>query len=861
MKTITKLSLFFTVILLPIIWFYFLIPVHLTVKHAADTVVTVYVDGTETSLKHYSHTSEHRLEVLNLSKENQIVELALPIPDGSPRLKLDQFEVVSDGWTPTHNGERVESGVNGSRLVFTVRSAEPELAFLQRADGGNVSVSSDDGFKTSLNLRSDSYGFRTIKLPAREVVTVSYIGSIASISDTFVKVSGGNKDSLLLANLGGGRLLTSVTIPPEQQYHLILKSKFQLLVLVAEDFYFPLGVALLFVIFFSNIGKLLLAPLSLKGDFIVNPLLAFASGLSIFALINNTASYFFSGNEIAPFVFVIFLLTFFYVVYWMLRNKSIDYFRFSSLSKGGLLAGLASVWLGFWPASIAGNAYLGFLQTDSFFYTNVSTAIQNLSLFEYIEKGGLIGYGLRSIDLSLAAVLASSTNLPTSTVWLALCMLFMFLPPIFAYELVLKWRESKRIALVTSWAVAMSAPLAGLFFEAYFAQFLLVGFLYMNLYTGWHFYQSIVSGQLKWQAILSFILVSAVIILLYPYFAVLTFVIIGVVFFRAIKIGQVKIVFLIIILILLFDNIGVYFLFNHAATDSFTPRLNEIAQYVVFPFYKKAKFASFILGFTPFHGTAELFLNIASEFHNVIFTGMAYFVQVTSGKFSWILVFVVIYIYVHSLWLGRRYFLSGFSLVILIVFSCYVALMLLSFMFSGLYAYAKLTWTVGALLPILIIPTILSPSNIQAETKKSRALKISGIIIVTILIFSNGLSKLLTGFLWVANPYAAVGNRVNTVVAGPILHIQELITHKLYNRADFMFYCASDANCQKDQKAMVLAAHLYSYMLSMNYSCINCDLSWQLLDYRGFRVNKDINFDAKKGVVIQMDTFAPILVK
>jgi len=824
-------------VVLPLAWFYFLTPIHVTIKHHTKAAVTIHADGEEVADQRYSHLSDFIIEVVNSSEDGQVVELALPIPDGATRLKLEQFEVVTGDWVITYNGERVESRIPGSRLVFILRSAEPELPFLQRIDGGRVLVSTNDGFKSVYDLQGNTYEFRTLRIPAREVQTIGFVGTLATMTELAVTVTEASAGSSILVSLGGGRLLHNATIEPDDvayKLNLTSREKVMLIYEAAMNLWIPMGLAALLILIFTAIGRTILYPSLSANKYSINPLLAFSTGLCAFALLGNTLSYFFSADDITPFVWGLFCLISARVVYFILKSKSIDYWGYSGLSKEGVLAGIVSVWFGFWPVSFAGSSYLGFLQTDSFFYTNVANALQENSLFDLIAEGGLIGYGLRSIDLSLAAVLSGAGGLTTSIIWLTLCVLFMFLPAVFSYELVLKWR-GRRTAMLTAWAVAMSAPLASLSFEAYFAQFLLAGLLYMNLHAGWYFYKGVTTKSLNWESALPFVLTTAAIILLYPYFAVLPFVTAVVVAFYAIHHDQIKRILVCAGGVAISANIGVYFLFNHSATESFTPALNGIAQYVVFPFYNEWKFPSFMFGFTPFHGSGGLFMNVATELDSILLSRIAEYVHITETKYAGVLIGVVSVSYLCALWSGRRHFLVGFGFILSASLVAYMVLMAVAYWFSGLYAYAKLAWTVAALLPVIIVPTILFVAD-NKKIKEIRLIGILGLTVIYILIFANAVSKLSGTVLWAANPYGIVMERVNTAVAGQILQFQNSnITRKtLEDTSSFAFY-SEPPNDQLDQKSMVLAAHLYSFMSSRGYHCVNCEISGKLLDFRGFR--------------------------
>src|SRR5690606_5753829 len=106
------------------------------------------------------------------------------------------------------------------------------------------------------------------------------------------------------------------------------------------------------------------------------------------------------------------------------------------------------------------------------------------------------------------------------------------------------------------------------------------------------------------------------------------------------------------------------------------------------------------LGVVPFHGDAAFFSGLAAEFGGALSWRLVsgYLEVMESGGWRIPLVLAAVVV-VAMVAVGRAW--RGFAVVVPLAFVLYVLLITMSFVFSGLYSAAKLSWTVGALFPLL----------------------------------------------------------------------------------------------------------------------------------------------------------------
>lgn len=811
--------------------FYFLAPIHVTASHDSKSTALMYVNEVEKARHSISKLSNFKIEIVNVSSKDQVVELALPIPDNAPRLRFEDLLETTGDWKITYGGERVESRTPGSRLVFTMRSVEPEIPFLQRADGGIAVVSTADGFKTTVYLRNERNDFKTIKIPARELRTMSLAGTLSTVSSVVVRMLNAGSKAHVVVNVGGGLQLYNEEINADNQVSSIKLNgwnKIQLMFEAAKRFWVPFGSAILLAILFLVVGEVLLCGFLFADPNKIDWLQAFTVGLCAIALLSNTLVYFVAAEKISKIAFVLFLITISKYLFNQFRHRQVKCTTGCSMPLRGVFIGFCSVLITFWPVLYTGSSYIGLLQTDSFAYANMANAMQENSLLYHIERGSIVGYGLRSIDTALIALVASIGNSTTETALLIVSQLFVFIPPVFTYQLGLRmWTQ--RTATVTAWAVAMSAPLTGLFFESYISQFLLTGFLYINLYAGWLLYENLKTQQLSWSNALPFVLSTAVVALLYPYFGTLTIAIATVLLINARRYGQVKQMFVYAASTLAAGNIGILFLLNQSAAIGFSARLNDIARWIVFPFYNTWKFPSFMFGLTPFHGSGQILSALSDEFENAALSATASYAQFTESAYIAIPIAAIIGTYMFALWEGRRHVLVGFNAVLPISLVFYVLQIVITFRLMGLYAYAKLTWTFASLLPILMIPIIMG-----LQTHQKIYVKLLTAIVIYLFILANAVAKISPTILWSANPYGIVSRISNTEVAGPLIRYQvsgQSLTHA--ENSQKFYFLVADQNRHLDQKSLIYAGHMLSFMTAYGYSCGNCYVSKKELFFKG----------------------------
>jgi hypothetical protein len=823
--------LFAVVGLLPLLWLSLLIPVHIVVEHPATTEPHIARSGELLPAQRLPIPSYSAIVIEHVGPPGSVVELALPVADAGGRLTAEAVEITAGAWNLTHNGERIESTEPGSRASFQLLAAEPELPFVARPDGGTAYVVFNER-TIAVELKAETYRWQPLPLEPQAYRTLTLAGRLVAFRNVAVTLIGEGAASVSL-QLGSGRIITVADLaePGRYEFSITGRQSLGLLLSLAATLYSAFAQAGLIILLSAAIGFTLRNGYRRAHTEPVG-VLDVAVGFCAFALAANTLSYFWAAEVTAPILAATFALaTGLGIVSCWARLKATTGTR-QCMSTGGLMPALVSVWLCFWPVAIAGEAYLGLLQTDSFFYTNVASAIQERSLLAHIEDGSLIGYGMRSVDLALAATLASVAGISTLKVWLLLSIVAMALPPLSAHAFVLEWLRDRRIASVAAWGVALSAPLSSLFFEAYFAQFLLMAVLYMNLLGGLRLFNAVQAERVTWADAAPYVFTSTLAVLLYPYFALLPFIIAAALMYAAARRSQILWVSLYGGVAVALANVGLLFLLNPGATDQFTAALNALAYHIVFPFFNEPKFPAFLLGVTPFHGTAELFMRLSTELgESWLFILIAGFSRTTQA--SYLLPALFLSSFGLSLAIAWRELVKGFGGVLLATMAGYFALLLVAAAYSGLYAFAKLAWTLAGLGPVLIVPSmLLAARQGNPAYALGRWARPVLFVFLAVLLALNAFSKVVPTFLWIANGHGAAQERTNVAIAGDLLTLREEFGRlpddlRLYIVVPTTYY-------QPKQSLLVLGAHVNSMMQTKNYVCYNCLKSPLLLDYRGF---------------------------
>ena len=146
--------------------------------------------------------------------------------------------------------------------------------------------------------------------------------------------------------------------------------------------------------------------------------------------------------------------------------------------------------------------------------------------------------------------------------------------------------------------------------EGYLSQHLLTFGLVFSLATGLLVLQEISAGtapELGRRSVLCFVTAAAFCVSLYPYFAVVPFLLVLIIASYAWMRTRLRVRSLATIAaaILGMTGMNLLVLVNVGETRQFVQGLNAIARHSVFPFLNGPRFFGFALGLTPFHTSLE----------------------------------------------------------------------------------------------------------------------------------------------------------------------------------------------------------------------------------------------------------------
>jgi hypothetical protein len=823
-KLIVGLAVSFT---LSWLWVLILTPIHVNIKRPSDVGVVLTVNGRQRTLVHYPVAANHHVSVKNISQSGGVIELALPIPDNQPRLTPDAIKQLGP-WTSMFAGERLTSQVPNAELTFDLNAAVPELPFLQRPDGGVVLVTID-GAQQTYDLRNPLYDWHPLRFPASYFTSVATLNSLGDNVLEFVAFGKSSTEGTIL--WGASRTIRRVSLSPGQRLNVTIP-------LVDKCTLAFRGTFDLWMIFFE--GCLLAGIFSLFGVMIASLvsmptaswLSYFSIGISLFALLANTLAYVF-GSQDLKLIYQAFLLGCAGVGLFLVCKRRDAPLASERMPLLAWTAIALSVWLTFWPMASVGVGFLGYLQTDSFFYTTVSEALRTKALGETIASGGIIGFGLRSIDLVLASVLSSITGFATPRTWIVLCITFLCIPPIASYHMVMAWLKDRRVALWTCIAVAFSAPISGLFFESYWAQYLLTAVLFLNLYTGALLSNAVASRSGLFKSLIPFALTSTFAFLLYPYFAAVPFVAVVVLLWqlRNDLVHAGRFCASLILQVLVLGNIGFVFLANGKAMQFYVAHLNGLAKNIVFPFYDEPRFTSFILGLVPFHRNLEVIEAMARDSMQAWYLiSLSPNLTLTELGVDAILLIVGI-CYVGAFIAYRSVLFQPTGRMLFLTLGAYFFLMLFAWNYSGLYGFCKLCWTFATLLPVIVGP-ILAFAAVKGSGVEYYALKGVSIVVLSFYVIANFASKATEPLYWLASP-SSVAKQANTGVAGDLFLLSAWLEAHTSPGRTYTFVSQTSDRLAR-QRDQVFAAQAYALMAGNGFVCLNCISTADLLDFGHF---------------------------
>jgi hypothetical protein len=446
---------------------------------------------------------------------------------------------------------------------------------------------------------------------------------------------------------------------------------------------------------------------------------------------------------------------------------------------------------------------------------------------------------MRSIDVATIATLSSMTGLDVNTTWVVTTMALMLVPPLATFHLVHEWRHDTRTATISAVAVALSAPITGLFFESYFTQFVLTPLLYLNLYVGNRYLQACRQRDVRTVHWLPLATTSAAVMLLYPYFALPTAIIVGygLWLLRRARGLLLRTNGLLLGAFMASANIGLLFFAGSTVAKGFTSHLNDIARYIVFPFYGEAKFTNFIFGLVPFHGDIDAFRQMAGASDSLYPHLLRQAYDTLSPTFLLVIAVAVFVAFVATAVARRKALLDTFGCALALTLLAYGALLVAIYHLSGLYAYAKLAWTLATLLPLFLVPVLLQP-ELATNTSHpfagfSRGRRITRIAVGMILVAyvaMNAFSRFSAPAMWLDHPENAAA-KTNVGIAYDLQLLSDWLKSGDHENRRFRF---TGDNGSQSQRLQVLAGHSFALLTSHGVECTNCRSLSNGLDYRTF---------------------------
>ena len=835
---------FIAFIVFILIAIYLSIPVNLSGNYYGQNSPKILCNDSEVSAISLPARNIYRVVLTKISDELDQVELCLPIPENGTRLKYSDLLERSEGWYEGAGDTRLTTSKKGAHLVFEIDASTPELTFIKMPSGGKVEISMGEWKEVidTNNYDNNESSFYTIKLKPNKFKLISSLGPLIIVNKIKILPPEGNSNSVeqFSVSLGAGlSLIEYFQKGPDSVWMFTIFSKTKIILKCLYNISIAYASVGIIIILSYLFGTVILSVKKINTN--INPLLIFCSGLCALFLLVNSLVYLFSAQQLV-FVFSIFLLlVVIFGIYSIAENKnSLKIIRTYTLPFCISIFGSLII---FWPVGISGSLFLGLFKTDTFYYTNAATLLQTHSLFSYMHLGSVVGYGMRSIDVTFISLFSLLFHQSPASLWVSVCILFSIIPPMFAYAYSLEHTKHELVASIVALTVAFSAPITALFFECYFSQYLLTGALYMNFFAGVVLFFSLANCENYWRTFCPFLLTSSFIILLYPYFAISSLVFSFLIIIKLIYIKKHKYIIYSLVCFLFLSNIGLMFFLNPSASKDLVEGLNGIARWIVFPFYNQPKFVGFLCGLTPFHLNTQSFLQIGDELQKqdaLVFIIINNFLKIGNTSF--------VYFYITFLMCLCAYvFISNIkdkssSIGISFFWFLYILLSILMIYYisrsSGLYAYCKLSWTFSCLLPVLFVEQAAlfffkSKKNLRTKWFVNFVRYVS-LFTMIVFISSNLLSKASPALLWCANPFGAISKIGYIHVAYAVQNqVNDIKKHLLQNEDSFASFQSEKQDIEQDE--LIFYAHVFSEAKALKLNINNPNIINKTLEVRGIK--------------------------
>jgi hypothetical protein len=558
-------------------------------------------------------------------------------------------------------------------------------------------------------------------------------------------------------------------------------------------------------------------------------LLAVVVGGSLWALVANSLSYFFPTDTLtwpARIVAVLAIV----VAAWLSRSAP-GGVESDELPFEVVCASLLGAFANFWPVILGGMGAIGLLQTDSFYYTTTSELIGERGLLESIASGSTIGHGMRSIDVAAAAMAISMLGVNANIVWLALPGIALVLSPMFVYYVTRDWVGDLRVARLTAVLAAASPSLGGLFVEAYLSQFLLTPVLLGGVMVTSESLKRLNEGERNRRLLVPCAITIAIALLLYPYFAVTAFLAVPALWLAWNEQGvgaRNRAIGWLGVQIALLCNIGLFFFANAGVSKKYTPRLNEIAEWVVFPFHDQPQFSAFILGLMPFHANPAHLEELVSEYsHAPVLEWWLAMVRAFNTPATWIIGGMILLTALGGgVYRLRDHLRSDTGRLVLAAIPVFLILAAVARLTSGLYGYCKLMWTASTILPLAIIPVV---GLIALDSRLThRVFRVTAWAVLCTLLVAGVISKVFGSVYWLGHDRGSAEKNLSIAA-----DIQRVDTWQR-GHAPRRFAFISRDGAGLDQPRQVLSAHAYGVLETSGWECTNAQFDRDGLGFRSF---------------------------
>lgn len=759
-------------------------PLHVTLYHSSADAPAIVVRKHAADVTRRSVASDQSFTIENTSGDTRLVQLVYPeIFPGGPHLIKADFHTLDGDWHEWEIGGRLISNVTGSRVEFHNVAADLELPFVIGPHEGSVRVVTGSE-STVLDLSSPTEGFKSFTVYSpRRATLASSLYRFRALDLTFKGLSHEARVDLTIANMP---FITKVL--PVGEASSLTVSGWQIGLEICRHYavgFLFVGMALVSILILGMAGYLVFhtkrgARYPLSEIFVVGSAVAF----TLYGIVATSLSYPFSGQIVTAIlgpVFVGAVLTSCFLISRNEVRKRMFALR-PRITLGdilvltGLICGL---FVAYWPAFHVGDWFLGLLRTDAYSVVAFAESARTESLD---ALNSFFGHGMRVIDLIVIGQIANILHTNTRAALLVTVIITHCLTVLLSYVIARRLLGPSRTDL---WAagfaclVSFWAPYGALYMESYMAQYILTFCLYFSFAAGILFLQA----QKQREHVFStapdvrILVVSTVFCFsLYPYFAFVPIAAFGAALLQSGRriLAQPMRLAAFVASGLLLANLNLFVFFRIDVTGLYVGALNDIARYIVFPFYKTPRFFAFLFGASPFHFDSVGIRAYASEF--------------TEGRY----LFTLLDIYVGIV--NSGYFLAG---IVCLLCACYVcgvrsklmkgdytfqwfaallygeAILVLG-LTSQTYAYAKLFWTFSTLFPCLAVIPLLQwitsgTSRCNAGTKKL------ALLFVLVLAGTNVVSLMANNLPWFGNVSGVAGNKRHTIVVKDLIGIEEAI--------------------------------------------------------------------------------------